>query len=105
MLLLCEIDPGAILHRSEVAFFDLDKILNPSVVDLSLTPMAVSSLVSYTSFKVSDIPAPRIQRVVQELFFDYHFRNVSDRYDFDSARSERLSLTQLKVRLHSFLRG
>ena len=23
---------------------------------------------------------------VQELFFDYHFRNVSDRYDFDSAR-------------------
>ncbi len=23
---------------------------------------------------------------VQELFFDYHFRNVSDRYDFDSVR-------------------
>lgn len=23
---------------------------------------------------------------VQEAFFDYHFRNVSDRYDFDSAR-------------------
>ncbi|GMM92399.1 hypothetical protein [Qipengyuania sp. MTN3-11] len=23
---------------------------------------------------------------VQELFFDYHFRNVSDRYDFDSIR-------------------
>ena len=52
------------------------------------------------NFNYVDVPERRVLNVepskpthrsdhflgVQELFFDYHFRNVSDRYDFDSIR-------------------